>query len=218
MFAAHNSAFLRANLAWRVQGRPNASVSLSMVTGFAHAPWTKGRQYDTTDAAAIAVLAFTSLLTALLDAKPFLQFRIVPHITTHHQVRTRGALTQFWQLAVYPFAYTNSSELFLGSLLLYHAGRPVERLFGTRKFSVRGHAHTALCRTRIYSTHPPVSRLDNDQHGCHAAASQHDPACYVARKDRYRLLARRALWVPRCGGLPVLCSCPPTLVHSCLRH
>jgi len=38
---------------------------------------------------------------------------------------------------VYHVVFLNSSELFLGLMLLHYAGRAVERAFGSRKFAVR---------------------------------------------------------------------------------
>ena len=38
---------------------------------------------------------------------------------------------------MYHVVFLNSSELFLGLMLLHYAGRAVERAFGSRKFAVR---------------------------------------------------------------------------------
>jgi hypothetical protein len=57
---------------------------------------------------------------------------------------------QFWRILVHPILFANSTELLLGELLLYSAGRTIERCvyvkscgwslmcssFGPRKFSV----------------------------------------------------------------------------------
>ncbi|WFC94609.1 hypothetical protein MBRA1_001242 [Malassezia brasiliensis] len=104
-----------------------------MATGFAHASCTK---------AAILGLALTSLVVSFAGAKPYIQFRIVPHVSTYHQ---------YWQLATYPLAYTNSSELFAGSLLTYFAACPIERRFGARKF--------ALFLALAYTLHAILSLL-----------------------------------------------------------
>lgn len=40
-------------------------------------------------AAAILSLALTSLVVSFAGAKPYIQFRIVPHVSTYHQVRVR---------------------------------------------------------------------------------------------------------------------------------
>lgn len=88
------------------------------VTGFAHAPITKG---------ILIVTTIASLVVGVFHLAPYANLPISPHLTTHHQ---------FWRLAVHHLAFTSSAELFLSVLLIYGAGREVERTFGTRKYAV----------------------------------------------------------------------------------
>ncbi|SAM83622.1 uncharacterized protein UBRO_06669 [Ustilago bromivora] len=88
-----------------------------MVAGFAHAPLTKG---------ILITLTITSILVSLFQLKPFIHLQIHPHLTVHHQ---------YYRLITQHFAFTNSSELFLGLLLFYDAGVKVERTFGTYKYA-----------------------------------------------------------------------------------
>lgn len=50
-----------------------------------------------------------------------------PHLTRDHQL---------WRLPIHHLVFANSSELFLGVLLLFYTSVPVERSFGSRKFAV----------------------------------------------------------------------------------
>ncbi|KAL7413164.1 hypothetical protein BDY24DRAFT_340939, partial [Mrakia frigida] len=84
---------------------------------FSHAPLTKGM---------MLFVGISSLGVALLHWKPYLPLILEPHLTKHHQ---------FWRLATQPFAFINSSELFLWELLIYTVGRHVERCLGSRKFA-----------------------------------------------------------------------------------
>lgn len=44
--------------------------------------------------------------------------------------------SQYWRLPVHHLAFSNSSELLLAELVLYHVAIPVERMFGSSKFAV----------------------------------------------------------------------------------
>ncbi|PWN48841.1 hypothetical protein IE53DRAFT_388958 [Violaceomyces palustris] len=87
-----------------------------MVSGFAHAPITKG---------IILLSSVSTLLVSLFRLKHYSHLQVVPHITVYQQ---------YWRLLTCQLAYSNSSELFLSTLLLYNASRSLERTFGSRKF------------------------------------------------------------------------------------
>ncbi|KAF8318147.1 hypothetical protein DL93DRAFT_2148374 [Clavulina sp. PMI_390] len=84
---------------------------------FAHAPVIK---------ALMIGLGVSSLLLSISDAKHYAHVQLRPHISRDHQ---------YWRLFFYQLAFTNSSDLFLSELLLYHIGIPVERAFGSLKFA-----------------------------------------------------------------------------------
>ena len=52
-----------------------------------------------------------------------------PHLTRDHQL---------WRLVLHHFAFANSTELFLGVLLLFYTSIAIERLFGSLKYGVSG--------------------------------------------------------------------------------
>nr|XP_019013389.1 uncharacterized protein I206_01455 [Kwoniella pini CBS 10737]OCF52170.1 hypothetical protein I206_01455 [Kwoniella pini CBS 10737] len=72
------------------------------------------------------ILAITSISISLLDLKPYLHLQLIPHITKYHQ---------FWRIIIHPFAFTNSTELLIGEILLYNIGVSIERAFGSRKYA-----------------------------------------------------------------------------------
>ena len=84
---------------------------------FEHAPVTKGWMIS---------LGLISLLIGVFDVKHYFQLQFVPHISRHHQ---------YWRLITHHLGYTSSSDLFLGEILLYTIGVPIERLFGSIKFA-----------------------------------------------------------------------------------
>ena len=103
----------------RLRRRLLASTrSWMVVVGFAYAPLTK---------VVMAGLCLTSLLVSLLSLKLYIPFRLHPHILVYHQ---------YWQAWAYHVAFTNSSELFLGIMILYYGARHVERACGSRKYGV----------------------------------------------------------------------------------
>ena len=71
--------------------------------------------------------AIPSLLVSLLSLKLYIPFHFDPHILIYHQ---------YWQAWAYHVAFTNSSELFLGIMILYYGARHVERACGSRKYGV----------------------------------------------------------------------------------
>ena len=87
----------------RLRRRLLASTrSWMVVVGFAYAPLTK---------VVMAGLCLTSLLVSLLSLKLYIPFHFDPHILIYHQ---------YWQAWAYHVAFTNSSELFLGIMILYY--------------------------------------------------------------------------------------------------
>lgn len=103
----------------RLRRRLLASTrSWMVVVGFAYAPLTK---------VVMAGLCLTSLLVSLLSLKLYIPFHFDPHILIYHQ---------YWQAWAYHVAFTNSSELFLGIMILYYGARHVERACGSRKYGV----------------------------------------------------------------------------------
>ncbi|ORX39734.1 hypothetical protein BD324DRAFT_614782 [Kockovaella imperatae] len=87
------------------------------MSGFQNASVTKGM---------MMLLGISSLTVSLLDVKPYLHLQLVPHMTKYHQ---------FWRIVIHPLAFTNSSELLMGLVLLYTVGIPIERSFGPRKYA-----------------------------------------------------------------------------------
>ncbi|KAN0060432.1 hypothetical protein ACQY0O_007762 [Thecaphora frezii] len=88
-----------------------------MVSGFAHAPITKG---------IIILTTVTTVALSIFRYKPYTHLQIVPHISLY---------AQYWRLAAHHIAFTNASELLLAVLVFYSASREVERRFGSRKFA-----------------------------------------------------------------------------------
>lgn len=88
-----------------------------VVSGFAHAPVTKG---------VMLITSVGSVGAALLQLQPYTHVQLVPHLLVHHQ---------WYRLAVQHVAFVNSSELFLALLLLYQAARQVERTLGSHKYA-----------------------------------------------------------------------------------
>jgi len=82
----------------------------------------------------VAVVA-TSLLASVTDTKYLFWLSIRPHITEYRQ---------FWRILTWQACYTNSTEVLFSALTLYKL-RVIERLWGTRKFSVRK-GSTAIAR------------------------------------------------------------------------
>ncbi|KJA29654.1 hypothetical protein HYPSUDRAFT_31612 [Hypholoma sublateritium FD-334 SS-4] len=70
--------------------------------------------------------ALTSIFAGIFDIKHYFHLQFVPHISRHHQ---------YWRLITHHLAFSNSSDLFLGELLLYNVGVHVERRFGSVKFA-----------------------------------------------------------------------------------
>ncbi|KAH8835176.1 hypothetical protein DL96DRAFT_1573183 [Flagelloscypha sp. PMI_526] len=71
-------------------------------------------------------LGLTSLLVGLFDIKHYFHLQLTPHISIHHQ---------YWRLFAHHFAFADSSDVFLVEILLFSISAPVERQFGSWKFS-----------------------------------------------------------------------------------
>ncbi|KAF8076765.1 hypothetical protein FPV67DRAFT_1406944 [Lyophyllum atratum] len=68
----------------------------------------------------------TSILVGIFDVKHYFHLQLIPHLSRHHQ---------YWRLPLHHLAFTNSSDLFIGELVLYNVGVHVERQFGSVKFA-----------------------------------------------------------------------------------
>jgi hypothetical protein len=106
------------------------------------------------------VVGISSLAVSLLDIKPYFHLQIVPHMTQYHQVgrrpRTQGrkADAQLWRILVHPFAFANSTELFMAELVLYNVGVSIERYVFPASHS----------RARVATNAVALSDLANSQH------------------------------------------------------
>jgi hypothetical protein len=52
------------------------------------------------------------------------------------RVKLKSPLLQYWRLFIHHLAFSNSSDLFVAELLLYHISIHIERRFGSVKFAV----------------------------------------------------------------------------------
>ncbi|KAK3812973.1 MAG: hypothetical protein J3Q66DRAFT_347064 [Benniella sp.] len=89
---------------------------LSTKIGFYSAPTTK---------AVLLVVGVLSLLSSVFQIKTDFHLQLVPHLTSHHQ---------FWRLITSHVAFSTSTELLSGGLVIYHL-RVIERLFGPAKYA-----------------------------------------------------------------------------------
>ncbi|TPX49543.1 hypothetical protein SeMB42_g02576 [Synchytrium endobioticum] len=95
---------------------PSTVMLSAGVSGFYNTPVSK---------AAILTIAVNSLSASILQGKPLLHLQLFPHVFTHHQ---------FWRLASTHMAFTSSSEVLFGGILIYHM-RLLERHWGSYKFA-----------------------------------------------------------------------------------
>ncbi|KDN33729.1 hypothetical protein RSAG8_13179, partial [Rhizoctonia solani AG-8 WAC10335] len=86
------------------------------MSGFQNAPITKGLMIST---------GALSLIVGLADVRYYLHLQLSPHISRDHQ---------YWRLLTNQLAFTNSSELLLGQIILYNVGVGIERTFGSHKY------------------------------------------------------------------------------------
>lgn len=75
----------------------------------------------------LIAVVFTSVVGAILSRQYYFDLPLSPHLTRDHQ---------YWRLFAHHFAYTNSSELLLGALLLFFTSPAVERTLGSTKYAV----------------------------------------------------------------------------------
>ncbi|KAI7933096.1 hypothetical protein MJO28_005478 [Puccinia striiformis f. sp. tritici] len=77
----------------------------------------------------VAIIFGTSILSPLLSGhKHYLDVPLKPHLTRDFQ---------FWRMFTHHTACSNSADLFLIVLILWHTSVTVERRFGTVKYAVR---------------------------------------------------------------------------------
>ncbi|QRW15854.1 CUE domain protein [Rhizoctonia solani] len=66
-----------------------------------------------------------SLVIGLADVRYYFHLQLSPHISRDHQ---------YWRLLTNQLAFTNSSELLLGQIILYNVAVGIERTFGSHKY------------------------------------------------------------------------------------
>ncbi|GAA5829143.1 hypothetical protein JCM11251_004139 [Rhodosporidiobolus azoricus] len=87
------------------------------VPSFAGAPVSK---------ALAATVTVVSIIAAVTATQQYFHLPVVPHLSRDHQ---------FFRFISHHFVFSNSTELFLGILVLWYSSPTVERMFGTRKFA-----------------------------------------------------------------------------------
>ncbi|KAG0083239.1 hypothetical protein BGZ92_010945 [Podila epicladia] len=95
-------------------------------SGFYNAPNTK---------ALLLIIGGLSLLSSIFQIKTDFHLQLVPHLTAHHQ---------FWRLVTSHFAFSTSTEVLFGGLIIYHL-RIIERLFGAGKYAAFLFVSAILC-------------------------------------------------------------------------
>ncbi|KAG0213934.1 hypothetical protein BGX28_003112 [Mortierella sp. GBA30] len=95
-------------------------------SGFYNAPTTK---------AVLLTVAGLSLVSSIFQVKTSFHLQLVPHLTTHHQL---------WRLISSHFAFSTSTEVLAGGLIIYHL-RIIERLFGPAKYASFIFVSAVLC-------------------------------------------------------------------------
>ena len=69
-----------------------------------------------------------SLLASVTDTKHYFYIQVEPHLWQYHQL---------WRVLIYQLCYTDSFEVLFAAMIFYNL-RVIERLWGSRKFAVRG--------------------------------------------------------------------------------
>ncbi|EME45464.1 hypothetical protein DOTSEDRAFT_52734 [Dothistroma septosporum NZE10] len=87
-----------------------------LASGFTNAPVTK---------LLVAAVVITSFLASLTDTKYYFWIDVRPHLLDYWQ---------WWRLFTWQLCYTNSTEVFFATVVLYNL-RVIERLWGSRKFA-----------------------------------------------------------------------------------
>lgn len=77
--------------------------------------------------AAILTLAVTSVVAAFASQQYRFNLPLSPHLTRDHQL---------WRIPLHHFAFANSSELFVGILILALTSSTLERNLGSIKYAV----------------------------------------------------------------------------------
>ncbi|KAF9407309.1 hypothetical protein BGZ94_002755 [Podila epigama] len=95
-------------------------------SGFYNAPTTK---------ALLLIIGGLSVLSSIFQMKTNFHLQLVPHLTTHHQ---------FWRLVTSHFAFSTSTDVLFGGLIIYHL-RIIERLFGPAKYAAFLFVSAVLC-------------------------------------------------------------------------
>ena len=125
---------------------------------------------------------------------------------------------KYWQLATYPLAYVNSSDLFLGTLIAYYAARPVERIFGSQKFMVRFSFEPVLLDFPLYPTYLAIvdlGRISDSACICSAVKIARATLDFIAW---YRLSARGADRHTNSGVSPAVSRDPSIVDNSCFLY
>jgi membrane associated rhomboid family serine protease len=86
-------------------------------------------------------LSLSTFLVGLFDTKHYFHLQLVPHLSRHHQ---------YWRLISHHLAFINSSDLFVGELVLYHCGVGVERRWGSAKYAVCISFSLIICSNTDY--------------------------------------------------------------------
>lgn len=107
----------------------------------------------------IIALCACTLLAAVTSRQYLFNVPLRPHLMRDHQI---------WRLPLHNFVFANSSELFLGVLLLFYTSVPVERSFGSTKFAVS----TIWTLCKLLLTLRPTYRASSwSRPGCRPSSS-----------------------------------------------
>lgn len=88
-----------------------------ITSGFTNAPVSR---------ALIIGIVLTAVAATITDNKYYLWIEVRPHLLDYRQ---------YWRLATWQLAYTNSTEVLFAAMTLYQL-RVIERLWGSSKFLV----------------------------------------------------------------------------------
>jgi len=85
-------------------------------SGFANAPVSRSLAYG---------IVAASILSSITDTKHYFYIQVDPHLWRYHQL---------WRIFTYQLCYTNSTEVLFAAMTIYNM-RPIERLWGSRKYA-----------------------------------------------------------------------------------